>query len=64
MVSSLGVSVSVCRSGIGAGVLPAVCWSGQSGTGCRSEASSFEIAQLRVMDLSRAAGLAASNPAP
>lgn len=45
------------------GALPSVCWSGQSGTGCGSEASSFEIAQFWVVDLSRTAGLTASNPA-
>lgn len=49
--------------GVGVGVvLPRACWSGQSGSGRGPEAASFEKARFRVVDLSRAARLAASDP--
>lgn len=42
--------------------IPCVPWTGQSWSSCSSEAPPLELPQLRVMSLSRAAWLAATDP--
>lgn len=43
-------------------VVPCFPWTGQPRPSCRSEASSLEVSQLRIMKLNWAARLTAANP--